>query len=444
MHLPGRLWPTLATLLCFVAAPPASAEEVDREREIYRHEQHSPAQRKVPHRRSGETRSPNGLSKPWWKWEHATGDWNGWRGRADNGGVTAELTYTGEVFGNLRGGIDSAGSAEYRGNVDVTFTADTQRLRLWPGGTAFVYLQNGHGSGITTDHVGDVQTISNIDADDFSQVSEYWFEQNFFEQRLRIKLGKQDANADFCALDYAGDFINSSFGLIPTVPLPTFPDPGLGAVAFVEPASWFTLGAGLYDGDARGGTSGFDTTFDGGGGLFWVVEAALSAPLVPTSRRQGTYRVGGWQHTDDVEEITAAATPKEFSHNHGVYLALDQPLFEESAGAEEPQGLAAFAQFGWAPEDRNELTWYWGGGFTYTGAVPTRDGDVLGIGVAHVRFSDRVKKLDGRTDETVVEVFYRARLTAWFSLQPDLQFVANPGGDGRNALAVGLRFGIDL
>jgi porin len=358
--------------------------------------------------------------------------------------LTAELTYTGEVFGNLRGGIDSSGSAEYRGNVDLTFTLDTEELGLWRGGTAFVYLQNGHGSGITTDHVGDVQTVSNIDADDFSQVSEYWFEQSLFGERLRVKLGKQDANLDFCALDYAGDFINSSFGLIPTVPMPTFPDPGLGAAAFVEPASWITLGAGLYDGDANGGTSGFDSTFDSEGGLFWVVEAAVSGALLPTSRRQGTYRVGGWQHTDDVEELTAAATPEEFSQNHGVYLALDQPLFEERPDAEDEQGLGAFAQFGWAPEDRNELAWYLGGGFMYTGALPGRDADVLGVGVAHVRFSDRAKRLDGLTDETVVEVFYTARLAAWLSLQPDLQFIANPGGDGRNALALGLRFGIDL
>jgi porin len=440
----ARAFLALAAASILGGAPALGAEEIREEPRVRKHEQHSPVSRKVPQELAEETRTPNGLPKPQWQWQHATGDWGGARPQLDEHGVIFELTYTGEVFSNLRGGIDSDDATEYRGNFDLTATLDTERLGLWRGGTFFVYLQNGHGRGISEEYVGDVQTLSNIDAHGFTQISEYWFEQSLFGDRLRVVLGKQDANADFSALDYGGDFINSSFGVIPTVPIPTFPDPALGAAVFLEPADWMALGAGVYDGAPDGGSSGFDTAFDGEGGGFGIVELTLRTSLVDDTWNSGAYRIGVWYHSDDVEEITGAPVPDTFSGSHGIYLAFDQLLFEERADPEDPQGLAAFAQFGWAPDDRSELARYVGGGLIYTGAIPDRDEDVLGVGVAHARFSDRVKELDGRTHETAVEVFYRAQLTPWLSLQPDLQFIANPGGQEEDALTVGLRFGIDF
>ncbi len=393
------------------------------------------------------TGTPDDLRGSWRRWQHATGDWGGSRPWLDEHGVSFGLAYTGEVFSNLRGGLNADGATEYRGNVDLTATLDTEKLGLWRGGSFFLYFQNGHGHGLSEEHVGDVQTLSNIDADDFSQISEYWFEQGLLAGRVRIKLGKQDANADFCALDSGGDFINSSFGVIPTVPMPTFPDPALGAVAFLDPADWMALGVGVYDGAPDGGTSGFDTVFGDDAVGFGLVELTLRTSLLGDTSNSGAYRVGVWYHSDDVEEIAAALTPEIFSENYGIYLAFDQLLFREGSDSGEAQGLAAFAQFGWAPGDRNELAHYGGVGLVYTGALPGRDEDVLGVGVAHARFSKRLERLerpDGRTHETVLEVFYRAQLTPWLALQPDLQLIANPGGQGRNALAAGLRFAIEF
>lgn len=445
MQLLGKALCPFAMGLLLGSSPASATQEITANSEIRKHEEHSPAQRKAPHRVSEETKEGlNGRLKPWWEWEHATGDWAGARPWLDEHGITPEVTYTGEVFSNLRGGINTEEAHEYRGNLDLTVTLDSEAVGLWSGGTFFFYVQNGHGDGISEEHVGDVQMLSNIDADDFTQLSEYWFKQRVFQDRLGIKLGKQDANVDFCALDYGADFINSSFGVIPTVPMPTFPDPALAAVAFLDPAEWMTLGVGAYDGAPNGGTSGFDTTFDGEGGTFGLVELALRTSLAGRGWHPGSYRFGLWHHSKDVEELGDAQAPETFSGNHGFYLAFDQLLLKEHDDPEDEQGMGAFAQFGWAPEDRNELARYVGGGLIYTGAVPRRDEDIVGVGVAHARFSDRVKRLDGLTHETAVEVFYKARLTPWLSLQPDLQFIVNPGGDGKDALAAGLRFAIDL
>jgi porin len=51
-----------------------------------------------------------------------------------------------------------------------------------------------------------------------------------------------------------------------------------------------------------------------------------------------------------------------------------------------------------------------------------------------------------RGNEFVVEATYEAQLTPWFELQPDIQFVIQPGGSTAlaNALVIGLSATIDF
>ena len=84
----------------------------------------------------------------------------------------------------------------------------------------------------------------------------------------------------------------------------------------------------------------------------------------------------------------------------------------------------------------------WGdvvGGIVYKGLIPGRDEDVLGAGVAWAKLNR-----SGALQETAVELFYKARITPWMSLQPDVQYIASPSGIHRDALAVGLRFEVML
>jgi len=287
-----------------------------------------------------------------------------------------------------------------------------------------------------------------------TQVSEYWYEQRLFNDRLGIRIGKQDVNSDLCVVDFGLEFINSSFGLIPNVPMPTFPDPGLGVTGFFEPTDWLSVGGGIYDGDPQGGEWGFDTTFDGAGGSFSLVELALK-PRLGRRRLAGKYRVGFWFHSARLEELfvepehaeeeLSVPTARIFPHNYGVYVAFDQMVYKEKDDPEDSQGLGMFFQFGWAPQDRNEIWRYYGVGLAYTGLLPRRDEDVFGIGLAQVRFSPRLRRIDKIAEsETAVEFFYKAQLTDWMSLQPDLQYIVRPGGTEDNAVVAGLRLDISF
>ncbi len=358
--------------------------------------------------------------------------------------VLFEAVYKGEYFANLKGGINTHNAAAYRGLLDLTATIDTERIGFWRGGTFFICAQKGHGDSIAEDHTGDLQVLSNIDADDFTQISEYWYKHSFLEGRFECKVGKQDANADFCFSAYGADFINSSFGFCPNKPLPTFPDPGLGAVLFWEPDGLFSVRAGVYDGESNGGTSGFDTTFDGKGGSFSIIEWAVKPQFIREGILPGYWGLGFWTHSARVEEITADPGRRIFPGNQGCYLIADQSLLKENEDPDDDQGLGTFLQLSLTPGDRNEISLYYGGGLSYKGLVPDRCEDIAGIGVASARLGRGRRETGPGAHETAIELFYKAKICSRFQVQPDIQYIVNPGGGTHNALAAGLRFEISF
>ena len=75
---------------------------------------------------------------------------------------------------------------------------------------------------------------------------------------------------------------------------------------------------------------------------------------------------------------------------------------------------------------------------TYKGAFG-RPNDTVGVAVEYARIGARARAgdvaviLDSgvpgpvRSSETVIEATYQAQITPWWQLQPDFQFILNPG-----------------
>jgi len=392
------------------------------------------------HEHGKEKSVPIQAQPGWLEREYLTGDWNGARAWMQDRGATLEFTYTGEYFGVARGGRNTNRAHEYIGMIDVTFELDTGKAGGWNGGTFFLWMEHLHGRGISAEHLGAFQNITTLEAEPFTQLNEFWYRHAWEDGRHWVEMGKMDANADFAVSDFAGGFVHSSFGAPPNIPFPTFPETGLGLSAHFEPAKWAALQAGIFDGAALGeSTFGTRTMFDREGGHIGLFEFHLK-PVFAHGKLPGTYRFGAWRHTGAWDEITEAEEPRVFGCNHGLYAVFDQRLFKENDTEGDEQGLGALFKFIWAPEDRNEVTRTIVAGVTYTGAIPGRDKDEAGIGVAHVDFSRRVRRMDGRNRETALEFHYTAEITPFFSVKPVFSAVFNPNGHGRDAYAAGLRW----
>jgi len=417
---------------------------------IRKHEHPRPTPQLGPTKVTEELRTENGFDKSWLEWEHMTGDWGGARPWLDEHGITFEMDYTADMFYNMHGGLNTSDADQYRGVLNIGLTLDTELMGLWEGGTFFLGFQQIHGTDITERHVGDIQALNNNDAPDRTQLAEFWYEHSLFDGKWRIKLGKMDANADFCYVDYGGELMNSSAGINPIIPMPQYPDPSLGIATFIEPIDWFYLAAGVYDGKydemGTGERTGFDTAFHGRNDSFTVVELGLLPTFsIGEQELPGAYRVGGWYQSGDWDvffnDLGGRLPARTHRGNAGVYLNFDQMAYRENPEIEDDeQGLGAFFQFAWAPSAYNEISQYYGFGGRYVGLVPTRDADITGLGVFHVSLSGRVQELEDRHSETAIEFFHKLQLTEFISIKPDMQYIINPGGDGHDAIAAGLRF----
>jgi porin len=349
-------------------------------------------------------------------------------------GITFEYVYTGEVFSNTRGGITTRNATQYEGLLDLALVADFREAGLPLPGRFFMLAQNTHGRGLTEDFIGDAQVISNIDSfDNIMQVSEYWWEIPLLDGDLIFVFGKQDLNTDFGVTELAVDFVQSSFGLTPSVAVPTYPAPSFAAVVKAQLTEILELKVGIWDGRPKGGNWGFS----GSGVTLTVGELKMRYEL-GRDNLPGDFYIGAAYHADD---FFHTARMSDSSGDYISYLGIDQMLWRECHAAEETdQGFGVFGQYSWTPPQINEQHQYAGAGVIYHGLFSGRDNDTMGAGVAHLIFNDS----PGQSTETVVEWFYKAEITPEIMLQPDVQFIATPSGVHRDALVLGLRFEVVL
>lgn len=353
---------------------------------------------------------------PWWTWERATGDWWGFRDKLADSGLSIAGSYTGEWFTVLDGGVSRTGSV--RGLLDVNATLDLEQVVGWKGAQFFADFQWIDGNRLSAD-VGDIQGVSNIEADDRLQVTELFFEQETHDGTLSFKIGKFDGNSVFDYVDSGAEFINSSPGISPTVfAIPSYPDTAFGLAVSWSPAEWVTLSGGVMDGSA---TVDGVTTGDLGPATFfndnksddyvWLGELDFAW-------EGGRAGVGIWHHTGDFTRFSGGTD----SGSTGYYAFAEHRVWSPEPG----RGVDVFAQWGLSDDEVSEVEWHLGAGIAWIGPFESRADDATGFYASYASLS---APAGFDEDETVFEVFYRFQVTPAMSIKPDLQYVLNPGGD---------------
>lgn len=377
--------------------------------------------------------------KQWLDGDYATGKWFGARPLFEENGVTINSSLLYSPFAKTGGGANEEKSGKGYSLFNMSVTVDTEKAHLWKGGTFYTLYQRKTGYGISGPNgdngaMGDWMGLDGWDWRQINQISEYWYQHKLFNDKLRLKLGKQDANIDFGYLNSGWDFINTAFSINPTTPMPTYPDQTFGFMAEINPKEWLSIRNGTY--------SKFNVPFN-------ITEIEVK----PTIKKlPGRYMLGAWEMSDSSGMSTANGINPDgttyynnFNRNFGAYCGFEQMVYKENKDDEnDMQGLTVFGQAGMAESDKNDMNKYVGSGLHYIGLIPKRDKDRAGIAIASGNFASRLANtgydLVNRVgSETVLEAFYRVQVTPWIYFQPDVQFIMNPGGVYTNSVAIGLR-----
>jgi len=380
-----------------------------------------------------------------WEWSRVSGDWAGLRTKLEDKGLSFDASYTLDWSSVWDGGLRNVAST--RSLLSLSATLDFEKMLDFKGATVFVNFQSSDMRGGSRD-VGDYAGVSNIETGaNVDQIAELWYEQRLFDDKLRFKLGKVDANLEFAFPDFGGEFMNSAAAYSSTsnLVLPTYPNPAMGAVVFAYPVEWLYVGAGFFD---NSNAVGVPTGSHGpnelwhGADFLWIGEAGVTWKHLG-SLGQGRFAVGGWHSTAEFARFDGGTE----DGTNGFYGSFSQQLIirQGSEDAEDPRGLFTFVQYGWGDQEVNDDANHVAIGLSLNGTFEGRDDDGAGVYFSWNDLSDA----DGAgypEDETVLEGFYKIQLTPWCFVKPDIQYVWNPGGasDVDNALVGAVRFQVSF
>ncbi|MEO1619447.1 MAG: carbohydrate porin [Cyanobacteria bacterium J06632_3] len=410
---------------------------------------------------------PRADDSDFWNRSFLTGNWGGFRDELYDNGIDLVYGAYVEAYSNVSGGIDQGTSINQIHIASGDFYTD--RLGWWDGGFFHLTTSWLEGDSLGRNRVGSLNTAYFADppASGF-RLFEAFYSHDFADRTVNLRVGRIYPFVKIAASQTAGLFTNTSFDY------PTFlgSSPSSGHSAAFGAATWgVQLGynpsrswnfiAHVMDGfdDPSGGFDNRDglefqlSGDEGAEGIFEVLHRTNQNP--GDTGLPGYYRLGLQGHTGNFNQLgtLADATPTQQRGNYAFYATAEQMLYRESPDpSDRTQGLNGFAKIAFAPEQSINLTdFHVSGGLAYEGLFPSRDRDVVGLGIAHTAFSDGARALDRaigstseRNAETVVELTYAAEIAPWWLIVGSAQHIFNPGGyssvDDATVLGISSRF----
>ena len=429
--------------------------------------------------------SSSSASDDIWKQEKLTGDWDGLRKSLEDAGVTFEVNEQSEGWANLRGGIRTG--VAYDGLTTPSLKLDLAKLMDWQGATFFVNANQIHGRGPEM-LVGSQQLVSSIEATPSTKLYDLWLQQSLFNDRVNIRLGQEGMNDEFMTSQASQLFLNASFGFpdlaerdLPSGG-PNYPLATPMVRAKVKITDQLTYQGAIFNGDPAGPGEGDPQLRDASGTAFRLQDPPLIVNEFwysvggekPSEPLPGLYKIGAWVHTGSfgLSKNNYTGLPIPFTipaplyrGDFAVYALADQMVWRKPGTKDEE--ITIFGLVRGAPDDRNAENFYAEGGFNWKGMIENRPEDQVGIAFAFahtsnpfVRLGEESIALTGSgklyaSNETIIEATYLYQAAPWWSIQPDIQYVFNPGASLppedpgittilKNALVIGIRTKIDF
>lgn len=360
--------------------------------------------------------------------------------------VTIEVVYKGDAWHNAVGGLHTGNA--YIDNLDVNITVDGEEAFGVPGLELFANGLYNNGGRLSEELVGDAMVVSNIDSPYAVRLYEAWADwRPGGGGPLSMRAGFYDLNTEFDIGVSRQLFLHSTHGvgqdLAQVGPLgpSIFPSTGLALRAAWEIARSGRLQLAAIDGvpAAPDSSPRERVHLDSEEGALLVGELQFLGTRVSKGL------IGTWYHTGTFNDILDRDAPRSHHGNSGIYGLVDFRL--GGMWSEESSDVTAFVRYGVVESRTNEFDQYLGIGVRGRGVWTPRPADEMGVAVAIGRVSNAARgaaEMAGDLRdryETAIELTWRAPINDWLTLQPDIQYIINPGTyqSARDALVVGMR-----
>src|SRR5262245_4334242 len=412
-------------------------------------------------------------AESWFSQPYLTGTWGGLRTKLSALGIDTSLVFVTDVQGNPVGGQTHGFRESNNLGLDVTMNMD--KLAGLSGSQFHVSMAVRNGTSLSDIDIGNVFNVAQTCCNHTYWLVNVDWQQQLFGGRLELRGGRIAAGDDFITSPLYGYFLQSGIdgnaeGIFFNVPMTVYPFSTWGLRAKVTPIPQLYLMAGVYNGDPtleQNSKHGVDWTMRGP--VFAMGEAGFLLNQGPgATGLPGNYKVGGYYAGGDYPDLFfdvqgGAASVSGLSPlmhaggNAGFYILLDQMVYRHG-GPESRRGLIPFLSFLFAPDTSiNTMPFFANGGLVYRGPFASRPRDRAAFGVVYGEFSheltrsQRAARSAGspvgiQTYELVLELTYRFQVTGWLRMQPNLQYIINPGATGLipNALVAGFQMSVNF
>jgi porin len=344
--------------------------------------------------------------------------------------ITLRLQYTGEAADNPIGGIRNG--ASYMNQILAQLHADTDRFG-WGGGKVILEAFYENQTSLNDHYVGAFQDPSLIDSGGaMFRVYQAYYSQDLGSTNLLF--GIYDAETEFGISRPMDVFFNGASAWTSVLDQSglngpsTYPNTSLAFRARQKLGDQWSIQAAVLDGvpDSIKQPDANAVILNRTNGALLIGEVDY------TPTRTSKIMAGYWNYTgkfDALGQTNTDETQRQVFGSRGGYIGGATRLYSQTAR----RGLDGFVNLGISGSTVSMIDRSLDIGVTYTGLLDARPYDRMGVAVGIVAASSPYKAMQVasgsgvRNYETNLELTWRAPITSWLTVQPDIQYWINPG-----------------
>jgi porin len=405
-----------------------------------------------------------GKTQPsFWNQQYMLGDWGGERTKLEQEGISFDFNNIGDFLADVTGSQVHHATyfGRFRGSTDINFN----KLSGFDGEFFFSGIWQ-YGRNLSGQYLNVNTLTSSIAGEESERIDQLWYQQGFFDSKFKIKLGQLAPVNEFGATDFFDILYNDELGYAPNAifntktPFSPAGKPGVilwGDLSDIAPGLYVKTGVfTAYNNPYRPDSNGVYYEDDFDHGMSGSFEMGYKEP---DTVYNGVYKIGV-NATPDVR-YTNPSTGQLYHGDYNIYATVEKTVYHPVSLDADPKdmksgketldtkkGLDLLFEFVGEPGDRNPLQYEFTTGARYTGLFPGRPDDKVGAGLIYSdngnAFSSAYATANegrGLGGETTIELDYQFNPTPWLSVQPDAQYIFDPGGDSARSdiLVLGLR-----